>query len=361
MESKPPIPADEALIQTALTNPQRLAAVFDTGLLDTPPEEDFDRLTRLAARLTGAPVTFVSLLDAGRDFYKSTYGMNEALGNARELNGRTFCHHVLVSQDALILEDVTQLPVFRDVPTVASLGVRAYAGIPLKTEAGEVLGSFCAVDFKPKQWSERDIEVLVELAHSAMREMRLRNALREADALNQQLLAQIQRVDELNRALGELATTDALTGLNNRRAFDHSLQLEMAVVERRNIPLSLLMLDVDHFKRINDNFGHETGDKVLIAIAQILNGCARLVDVVARVGGEEFAVILPNTDADGALEVAERMRTAVAQANWLAQPATISIGVATLQIKEPASRLYSRADAALYEAKASGRNRVVMG
>ncbi len=361
MESKAPIPADEALIQTALADPHRLAALFDTGLLDTPPEEGFDRLTRLAARLTGAPVTFVSLLDAGRDFYKSTYGMSGALSSTRELKGRTFCHHALVSKEALILEDVTQLPVFCDVPTVASLGVRAYAGIPLKTEAGEVLGSFCAIDFKPKQWSEQDIEVLVELAHSAMREIRLRKALHQAEALNVQLLAQIKRVDELNRALGELATTDALTGLNNRRSFDHSLQLELAIVERRNTPLSLLMLDVDHFKRINDNFGHEAGDKVLVAIAQMLNGCARVVDVVARVGGEEFAVILPNTDADGAMDVAERMRTAVAQANWLAHPATISIGVATLQMKESASRLYSRADAALYAAKAAGRNRVVMG
>ncbi|MBU0830544.1 MAG: sensor domain-containing diguanylate cyclase [Gammaproteobacteria bacterium] len=361
MESPPPIPADEARIQTVLTDPQRLAAVFNTGLLDTPPEEGFDRLTRLAAKLTGAPVTFVSLVDADRDFYKSTFGMSEALNSARELNGRTFCHHVLVSEDALILEDVAQLPVFRDVPAVASLGVRAYAGIPLKTEAGEMLGSFCAVDFQPKQWSKRDIEILVELAHSAMREIRLRKALHEAEVLNQQLLAQVKRVDELNQALSELATTDALTGLNNRRAFDHSLQLEMAVVERRNIPLSLLMLDVDHFKHINDQFGHDAGDKVLIAIAQMLNGCARVVDVVARVGGEEFAVILPNTDADGALEVAERMRTTVAQAKWLAHPATISIGVATLQIKESASRLYSRADAALYDAKATGRNRVVMG
>ena len=153
-----------------------------------------------------------------------------------------------------------------------------------------------------------------------------------------------------------MATTDALTGLNNRRMFDHSLQLELAIVERRETPLSLLVLDVDHFKRINDTHGHEVGDTVLVAIAQVLGGCARVIDIVARVGGEEFAVILPNTE--GALEVAERMRTAVAQATWLAQRATISIGVATLQPAEDASSLYARADAALYAAKAAGRNRV---
>ena len=135
----PPKPADEAQIQAALSDPQRLAAVRDTGLLDTPTEESFDRLTRLAAKLTGAPVTFVSLVDAERDFYKSAYGMGEPLRSTRELTGRTFCHYALASGEALILEDVTQLPVFRDVPTVGSLGVRAYAGIPLRTEDGEVL------------------------------------------------------------------------------------------------------------------------------------------------------------------------------------------------------------------------------
>lgn len=359
MTSMPPKPADEARIQAVLADPRRLAAVRDTGLLDTPTEESFDRLTRLAAKLTGAPVTFVSLLDADRDFYKSTYGLGEPLGTTRELTGRTFCHYPLVSGEALILEDVTQVAVFRDVPTVKSLGIRAYVGIPLRTDDGHVLGSFCAVDFKPKQWTEQDVEALVELAHSVLREIRLRKALQDADALNQQLLVQLQKVDELNRALRELATTDALTGLRNRRAFDHSLQLELAIVDRRETPLSLLMLDVDHFKRINDSLGHEAGDKVLLTIAQLLSGCARVIDIVARVGGEEFAAILPNTDAQGALEVAERMRIAVAQANWLGYPTTISIGSVTLQDKEDAGGLYARADAALYAAKAAGRNRVV--
>lgn len=360
MQKQLPRFSDEALIEAALTDPRRLAAVRKTGLLDTPPEEAFDRLTRLAAKLTGVPVTFVSLVDAGRDFYKSSFGISEPLRTTRELTGRTFCHYSLVASGSLVIEDTTQLPVFRDVPTVDSMGVRAYAGIPLITEDGQMLGSFCAMDFKPKQWTDLDIEVLTDLAHSAMREIRLRDALADADALNQKLVAQVQRVDELNLALSELATTDALTGLNNRRAFDDRLRMELAIVERRNTPLSLLMLDVDHFKYINDSLGHEAGDKVLVAIAQLLTGCARVLDVVARVGGEEFAVILPITDAEGAAEVSERMCVTVAQANWLTHPATISVGVATLQPKEDACSFYSRADAAMYAAKASGRNRVVL-
>ena len=139
-ELPPPLPADDARIQAALTDTLRLAAVRETGLLDSIAEESFDRLTRLASTITGAPVTFISLLDAHRDFYKSTFGMGEPLSTLRQLTGRTFCHYSMVSDGPLVLEDATQLPVFRDVPTVASLGVRAYAGIPLKTEAGQVLG-----------------------------------------------------------------------------------------------------------------------------------------------------------------------------------------------------------------------------
>lgn len=359
METPSPVPAGEASILAALMDPNRVAAVRDTGLLDTPPEESFDRLTRLAAKLTGAPVTLVSLLDSSRDFYKSAFGLGEPLNTARQLEGRSFCHYAMVSDGPLVLADVTQMAVFCDVPTVKSLGVRAYAGIPLVTAQGQVLGSFCAVDFEPRQWTETDVEVLVELAHSAMREIQLRKAVRESDALNRRLLEQLQRVDELNRALAELATTDSLTGLRNRRAFDHSLALELAIVERHHSPLSLLMLDVDHFKRINDRLGHDAGDQVLQMIGQVLSAGARVIDIVARVGGEEFAVLLPNTGAQGALEVAERMRLAVVQAPPGAHGGvTISIGVVTLQDGETASSLYARADAALYAAKEAGRNRV---
>jgi diguanylate cyclase (GGDEF)-like protein len=361
MQSMPATPADDALIQAALMDPARLVAVHGTGLLDTLPEQGFDRLTRLTAKWTGAPATFLSVLDAHRDFLKSTFGVDEPLHSARQLHGRSLCHHALVSGHALVLGDVLHLPVFRDVPMVASWGVRAYAGIPLKTAEGKVLGTFCAVDFKPRAWSAQDIEILGELAHSALREIRLRKALQEADVVNQQLRAQTQRADALKQALSDLATTDPLTGLNNRRAFDTTLQMELAIVERRNTPLSLLMLDVDHFSRINTLHGHMAADKMLIGIAQLLDGCARVTDLVARTGSEAFAVILPYTDAGGALEAAERMRAAVAQATWLAHPTTMSIGVATLLANEPADRLCARANAALCGAKANGQNRVVVG
>lgn len=352
-------PPDDVSILTALADPRRLAAVQRTGLLDSPPEENFDRLTRLASRLTGAPVVFLSLLDRDRDYHKSLVSpVAEAPGASRDRKGRTFCHYVAVTKVPLVIEDATLLPVFRDVPSVKAMGVRAYAGVPLLTPEGDTLGTFCAIDFAPRRWTEQDLDVLTELAHSALREIRLRMALEHADSVNQQLMEQIQRVDELNMRLEELATTDPLTGLRNRRAFDSHMAQELAVVKRRGTPLSLLMLDVDHFKRVNDTLGHDGGDRVLQAIAGHMKACARTVDVVARVGGEEFAVILPSTGQAGALEVGERIRKMVENGPWPEMPVTISVGTATLVEGEDAERIYGRADSALYAAKQAGRNRV---
>ncbi len=166
--------------QSAIADPQRLAALLRTGLLDTPPEESFDRLTRLAAKLIGVPTTFISLVDTNRDFYKSCFGFGEPLTTTRQLEGRTFCHHAIVSPGPLLINDTLADPVFREIPTVQSLGVRAYAGIPLVNDDGQAIGSFCAIDFAPRAWSALDVEILSELAASAMREIKLRTAVRAA-------------------------------------------------------------------------------------------------------------------------------------------------------------------------------------
>jgi signal transduction histidine kinase len=166
--------------EKAVADAQRLDAVLQTGLLDTPPEESFDRLTKLAAKLTGVPSTFISLVDESRDFYKSCFGFGEPLASTRQLEDRTFCHHAIASPAPLIINDTMADPVFREIPTVQSLGVRAYAGIPLITDDGHAIGSFCAIDFAPRAWSALDIEILIELAASAMREIKLRTAVRAA-------------------------------------------------------------------------------------------------------------------------------------------------------------------------------------
>jgi diguanylate cyclase (GGDEF)-like protein len=168
--------------------------------------------------------------------------------------------------------------------------------------------------------------------------------------------------DELVARARHAADHDHLTGARSRRAFFELAAREQARAQRRNIPLSLLLFDVDHFKRINDTHGHATGDRVLVDIVQRTGAVVRGIDVVARLGGEEFAVLLPDTTADTALLVAKRLRDGLDRApDGTPDGAgyTVSIGAATLLAGESIEAMLSRADAALYAAKAGGRNAVV--
>ncbi len=168
-------------------------------------------------------------------------------------------------------------------------------------------------------------------------------------------------VEETQRA----ATTDPLTGLTNRRALLTALDVEQSRSERHGYPMSLLMLDVDHFKSINDEHGHAMGDQVLVAFAGLLARHARKTDIVGRWGGEEFVMVLSGANEAGARLVGERIRRAVEEMAVLNEKkqrvsATVSIGIACLEIKDTLDGLIERADHAMYEAKASGRNRVAV-
>jgi len=173
------------------------------------------------------------------------------------------------------------------------------------------------------------------------------------------------------RLLAELsarATTDALTGLKNRRAGADALASEVERARRYNRPLSIALFDLDHFKSVNDDFGHEAGDDVLRAFARVLERTARSTDVVARWGGEEFLAIVQEADLDAARVFAERVRAGLAEANPLAEilddrpaavrPVTCSAGVTSLHVDDDQDTLVRRSDAALYEAKHEGRDRV---
>ena len=158
-----------------------------------------------------------------------------------------------------------------------------------------------------------------------------------------------------------LATTDGLTGLLNRRTFNAQLEARLREAQRYRKPLSLLLLDIDHFKKVNDGFGHPAGDAVLRGVARVVQTQARGTDMVARYGGEEMALVLPETDSAGALVIAERIRSAVAHARHQtdqgALQVTASIGIATWPGTDPEA-LIDHADKALYRAKQAGRNRV---
>ncbi len=180
--------------------------------------------------------------------------------------------------------------------------------------------------------------------------------------LNEDLAAEIFIRKKAEENLRILANTDTLTGVNNRRRFMELLEGEIRRVNRTNRVLSLMMLDIDHFKNVNDTYGHAVGDQVLCHFVMVVKDSIRDIDVIGRMGGEEFVVMLPETSSQEAAIVAERLRTAVKNREIIIPGEkfniTVSIGLAELELGESSDHLLIRTDEAMYLAKQNGRNRV---
>lgn len=194
-----------------------------------------------------------------------------------------------------------------------------------------------------------------EIEHQKTELEALYNELQNAHA---SLETSNEDLQEANRRLEEAAFTDGLTGLLNHRAFQDQLRKEAMQAQRSGQPLSLILLDIDYFKNFNDTFGHPAGDELLKLTADALRDTARAYDLVARYGGEEFAILLPNTDMQEALRVADRIRENIAAIENDYMPVTASLGVATARETIIPANLVYRADQALYAAKRAGRNQV---
>jgi diguanylate cyclase (GGDEF)-like protein len=167
-------------------------------------------------------------------------------------------------------------------------------------------------------------------------------------------------IRQLQRRLVEQAITDPLTGAFNRRHMETRLSEALESARRRNAPASVLIIDIDHFKRINDAHGHKAGDKVLKSLVRVVRSRARKVDHLFRMGGEEFVLLLPDTTEDDAMAVAEDLRQAIAQSSLLdGTPVTVSIGVGSIHPDDSAESWIKDTDAAMYAAKEAGRNRVM--
>jgi diguanylate cyclase (GGDEF)-like protein len=332
----PPPPANEA---------ERLDFLLSCGILDTPQDERFDRLTRIASRVYGADVAFLSFVDDRYQWMKAITG--DGIGSSIERE-RSVCQIMIASGEPLVFGDMQKEPTLDGHPVVPLLPFHFYAGVPLLTPEGAAVGSFCILKRDPQDAARFDVSTLIDLAAVSMDEVELWR---------------------LNQDLERAAQTDGLTGIANRRAFDQALERAIRRAHRTNEPLSLLLLDLDHFKALNDTAGHGAGDEVLRRFAGILAQAARRPDdVAARYGGEEFALILPATDQAGALEVAQRLKESLTAAQ-IFHPrgidglVTVSIGAVTADSSTELSArvLVSAADARLYEAKRAGRNRAVVG
>jgi diguanylate cyclase (GGDEF)-like protein/PAS domain S-box-containing protein len=479
---------DETPIGDPDLETQRLKALHQLNILDTPAEPEFDELVQLAAAICEAPICMISLIDESRQWFKAAVGIEE-LGTSRDI---AFCHHTIKTHGVLLVEDATTDPRFSANPLVTGEShYRFYAGMPVTTTEGFAVGTLCVLDRVPRRLTPSQINALEVLGHQVnarleLREQRiaLEKALQATEAARAELAAsdtrfqafmdsapfmsyikdadgrflfynrrvsehfnisreawlgktvedlfppeqansyrrndlrvmdhgtlliveetvkaddgtctywnsykfpcgdnrhfllggisvditdEIRKQDQLhvyrqeleyaNTLLRQQATTDSLTGLPNRRAVQERLAHDFALARRNHSPLSVLLLDVDDFKRCNDTHGHEAGDRTLCHLANILRQTVRQTDLIARYGGEEFLLILPETNASDALVLANRILSSLASTTWPAAPTTISGGVASLLPEiTTQERLISLADEALYRAKHYGKNRVV--
>jgi GAF domain-containing protein len=174
----------------------RLAALQRLGVLDTPAEASFDRLTRMACRLLRAPIGLVSLVDRDRQFFKSCVGLPEPIASERQTPiSHSFCKHVVESGKPLVVEDARANPLVQKNPAIELMGISAYAGIPLTTSDGHVIGSFCVIDSRPRTWTYEDVETLQDLATCVMHEVEGRKLLRDSEARCRQLEGRLREIE----------------------------------------------------------------------------------------------------------------------------------------------------------------------
>ena len=247
-------------------DPARLAAVRRTGLLDAGLQESLQRYTRLAAKLTGSPMSMVSVIDADRQYFSGAFGTEL---EQTPLDS-SYCKHPVADGSQLCVDDSWQDEILVANGATLGIGVRAYLGSPFSA-GGSPIGALCVIDQQPRAWTDDDRQIIDDLAMAVATDIELR----------------LRATTE-----GEMAATDPLTGLGNRRALAAALR-EM----RDDLGGAFVgMFDLDGFKAYNDTFGHPAGDDLLIRIARRLRRVCGQDDAVFRMGGDEFCMISPEPD-----------------------------------------------------------------
>lgn len=303
------------------------------NIVETCSEEPFERIVDLVKTTLSVPICAVSLIDNDRQWFKAFRGLS-VNQTPRDI---AFCNHAIAADGPFIVPDATRDPLFAENPLVLDAPhIRSYLGIPLKMPDGYLIGTLCVIDIKPRDFSQQEIDIVASFASLVVGELELRTA----------------------------ASIDALTKLMSRKAWSDRVTEEVDRASRAASGLSILFLDLDHFKAVNDTFGHDVGDMVLGKVARAVRDTLRKDDLLGRIGGEEFAACLTGAPDRIVATVAERIRADVEDmkfAEYQALSCTLSVGIAHLQPGETFEDIMKRADEALYVAKSEGRNCVRLG
>ena len=321
-------------------------------ILKSEDVHDAGHIARAAALALDAPIVIAALNERYRHWYRAAHGVSDP--DFRTL--QDFCAHANLSDDAFVVSDARKEPYFAREPAVTqSPNVVFYAGAPIQDADGKRFGTLCVIGDEPGEYNSGQLDLLKSMAHIVSQDICVHSAGRYAvqDLIN---------AEEERCALYDLAVTDPLTKALNRRAFFRFAEREVQRAVRHSHPLSVLMFDIDHFKKVNDIHGHAAGDEVIVALSRLVTGCVREADLLGRLGGEEFGLILPETPIEAAVTLANRLREGVKALRFSSSEGkfgvTISLGISQPETLEtdivPA---LDRADKALYRAKRLGRDR----
>lgn len=350
----PPKPAEQS----------RLEALQRYRVLDTLPEQSYEDLALLASAICGTPVALVSLVDESRQWFKARIGL------PLQETPRTvsFCDHAIRNpREVMVVPDATVDPRFQSNPLVTGgPGIRFYAGAPLVTDEGHALGTICVIDHVPRQLDPAGRAALAALSRQVVRlfeareqNLELQRLVAERELMTRGLMDQTRRLEAKNAELAVEAKRDALTGLLNRSGLEKLRGAQLSAEWLASGTYAVAVLDLDHFKRVNDQHGHAAGDAALKLVAEEIRRGIRGGDIAVRYGGEEFLVLMPGTPMAGAMTVIERIRQSVAARTDLAGTLTLSGGLACgLAGRDDPETVFQAADQALYRAKRAGRNRI---
>ncbi|MGN8144071.1 diguanylate cyclase domain-containing protein [Pseudomonas sp. 22105] len=309
-------PANEAV---------RVQVLHDLKLLDTAPEERFDRLTRLAKRLFNVPIALVTLVDKERQWFKSCVGLD----TTETPRSVSFCAHAILRDELMLVPDAREDERFHDNPLVTGEPhIRFYAGYPLTVPSGNKMGTLCLIDTKPRDLDEEERALLRDLAGMA----------------EQELMAV------------QMASMDELTLLSNRRGFKMLAQHALDACARLEKPATLLFFDLNDFKQINDLYGHAEGDSALKTFADVLRIAFRESDVVGRLGGDEFVALLTGSSQVETTAIMARLKEILEERNaTLHRGYAIRFSVGQIEYNpqrhDSVDKLLADADAAMYAHK----------